>query len=324
VLFCAAAGDLPALDISQGVTIVRRGTRYTVYREARKFYETEGKGNFDLVIDEINTRPFLTPSFVKDVPVVALIHQVAREIWHHQFPFPANLAGRFYFEHRWLKQYKDVPVVTVSESSRASLEQYGLHHAITVPEGIKLDHEPIETKKEVAPTIVFCGRLTRNKRPHHAVAAFNHLVQRIPEAVMWVVGDGDMMTALRRKAHKNISFLGRVSHEEKFELMAKAHVLVATSVREGWGLVVTEAASVGTPAVAYDVAGLRDSVKASNGTLVTPDPRSLAVELESALPKLVEGTGPVPVVGGVAPWSEVAAGILAAAPIPQPIPAIPG
>ncbi len=33
-----------------------------------------------------------------------------------------------------------------------------------------------------------------------------------------------------------------------------------TSQREGWGIVVTEAASQGTPAVVYDVNGLRDSV----------------------------------------------------------------
>jgi glycosyltransferase involved in cell wall biosynthesis len=314
VLFCGAAEGLPALDISQGVTIVRRGTRFTVYREARKFYEAEGVGKFDLVIDEINTRPFLTPTFVKDAPVVALIHQVAREVWFHQFPFPANLAGRFYFERRWLKQYRDVPVVTVSESSRASLEQYGLHHAVTVPEGINLEHGQLpEAKKESAPTVLFCGRLTRNKRPHHAISAFNNLVRRIPEATMWVVGDGEMLPALRRRAHPNVSFLGRVSHDEKFELMAKAHVLVATSVREGWGLVVTEAASVGTPAIAYDVAGLRDSVRASNGLLVKPDPISLADQLEKTLPHMVDGKGPVPVVGGVAPWSEVATGILEAA-----------
>lgn len=310
VLFCAASEGLPALDITEGVTIVRRGNRFTVYREARKFYETEGKGKFDLVIDEINTRPFLTPSFVTDVPVVALIHQVAREVWLHQFPFPANLAGRYYFERKWLKQYANVPVVTVSESSRESLVQYGIEHAVTVPEGIKLNDHSFEMKKESSPTVIFCGRLTRNKRPHHAVRAFNALTERMPDASMWVVGDGEMLPALRRKAHRNVSFLGRVSHEEKFELMSKAHVLVATSVREGWGLVVTEAASVGTPTVAYDVAGLCDSVRASNGILVPPSPAALAQQLAMSLPQMVEGSGPVPVVGGVAPWTQVAAEIL--------------
>ena len=43
--------------------------------------------------------------------------------------------------------------------------------------------------------------------------------------------------------------------------MAEAHVLLMTSVREGWGLVVTEANACGTPAVVYNVPGLRDSVR---------------------------------------------------------------
>jgi len=38
-------------------------------------------------------------------------------------------------------------------------------------------------------------------------------------------------------------------------------VLAVTSVKEGWGLVVTEANSQGTPAVVYNVDGLRDSVR---------------------------------------------------------------
>jgi glycosyltransferase involved in cell wall biosynthesis len=40
-------------------------------------------------------------------------------------------------------------------------------------------------------------------------------------------------------------------------------------VKEGWGLIVTEAASQGTPAVVYDVDGLRDSVRNGETGLVT-------------------------------------------------------
>ena len=42
--------------------------------------------------------------------------------------------------------------------------------------------------------------------------------------------------------------------------MSRAHVLLVPGVREGWGLVVTEANAMGTPAMAYDVPGLQDSV----------------------------------------------------------------
>jgi len=52
-----------------------------------------------------------------------------------------------------------------------------------------------------------------------------------------------------------------VDEIKKFELFKKAHILLHASVKEGWGLVVIEAASQVTPSVVYDVAGLRDSVK---------------------------------------------------------------
>src|SRR5437879_8219840 len=59
--------------------------------------------------------------------------------------------------------------------------------------------------------------------------------------------------------------------------MTEAHVLLMTSVREGWGLVVTEANARGTPAVVYDVPGLRDSVRnEQTGLVVPPRPKSLS------------------------------------------------
>jgi glycosyltransferase involved in cell wall biosynthesis len=59
--------------------------------------------------------------------------------------------------------------------------------------------------------------------------------------------------------------------------MQKAALITATSIKEGWGLIVTEAASQGTPAVVYDVDGLRDSVQDGvTGLATAQDPRALA------------------------------------------------
>jgi glycosyltransferase involved in cell wall biosynthesis len=93
--------------------------------------------------------------------------------------------------------------------------------------------------------------------------------------------------------------------------MATAHALVCTSVREGWGLVVSEAAAVGTGTVAYDVPGLRDSVGATGGTLVAPTPEALGVAL---LPIAYDpASAPRPVATGTAPFSDVADALLAGA-----------
>jgi glycosyltransferase involved in cell wall biosynthesis len=61
--------------------------------------------------------------------------------------------------------------------------------------------------------------------------------------------------------HESVKFLGRLPAADKHRYMAAVHALLMASVREGWGLVVTEANRCGTPAIVYDVPGLRDSVR---------------------------------------------------------------
>jgi glycosyltransferase involved in cell wall biosynthesis len=167
--------------------------------------------------------------------------------------------------------------------------------------------------KEPVPTVVFIGRLSANKRPGHAIRAFGLVRRQMPDAVMWVIGRGPQEARLRRAAGPGVIFFGHVPEEEKRERLARAHVLVATSVREGWGLVVTEAAASGTVAIGYDVPGLRDSIGVSGGILTRADPVSLAAGLLGLLSSVAEGYGPQVRPAGVVPWAEVADAILAVA-----------
>ena len=96
--------------------------------------------------------------------------------------------------------------------------------------------------------------------------------------------------------------LGRVSNSERAELLSRAHVLVATSVREGWGLTVSEAAVCGTPSIGYAVPGLVDSVPASGGALVDPNPDALG----DALVRFFDGALRLTPRASTRPWSEVA------------------
>jgi glycosyltransferase involved in cell wall biosynthesis/O-antigen/teichoic acid export membrane protein len=311
-IFSAAVDDRPARELANGVEIVRRGGRLGVYREARRFWRREGDGRYDLVIDCVNTRPFLCPRFIRNVPVVAVVHQVAREIWRYETPWPISVLGRYLLEPVWLRAYRDVPVVTVSESSRESLADYGLRRVTVVPEGwVPARPDPVE--KESVPTVVFIGRLSANKRPEHAIRAFGLVRRQLPEAQMWVIGSGPEEARLRKMAGPGVIFLGRVPEEEKRQRLGRAHALIATSVREGWGLVVTEAAASGTVAIGYDVAGLRDSIEASGGILTRADPPSLATGLVGLLSSVVAGDGPQAEPAGVVPWTEVATGILTVA-----------
>jgi glycosyltransferase involved in cell wall biosynthesis/O-antigen/teichoic acid export membrane protein len=308
--FTSAVSGRPSLEVVDGVKIIRRGGRHSVYGEARRYFERQGRGRFDLVIDEVNTRPFGTARWAQGTPSVALVHQVAREVWFHEMRWPMALLGRYVLEPRWLRNLGQAPVLTVSESSRASLRSYGLSNVWIVPEGQSRVERPA-VEREPVPTMVFVGRLAANKRPGDAIDAFASVRRRLVDAQLWVIGSGPQEEELRRRAPEGVTFLGRLPEDEKFERLARAHVLLATSVREGWGLNVSEAAQVGTPAVAYNVAGLSDSVTASDGILVEPVPAAMATALVEHLPRWAAGDLR-PVRGdGVKPWPEVARALLA-------------
>ncbi|NUU25183.1 MAG: glycosyltransferase family 4 protein [Streptomycetaceae bacterium] len=306
--FSAAVPGRPAEETDgDGIRLVRAGGRLGVYRAARVWYrEALDRGErFDLLVDEVNTRPFGCAGWSAGAPVVALVHQVAREIWNYAFPWPVALVGRHVLEPRWLRALADVPVLTVSPSSRRSLRAYGLRRIALVPEGIDARTRPA-VPRELRPTLIHVGRLSAVKQVDQAFEAFRLVREQMPTVRLWLVGDGPEYARLRKTAPDGVSFLGRVPSATRDELLARAHALVCTSVREGWALVVDEAAAMGTPTIAYANPGLLDSVPAAGGVLVPPDPEALAAGLLDHLPAWAEAPSPEGWKGGAVSWDEVA------------------
>lgn len=261
-LFTSEFQGSKAEEFLDGIRVVRAGGKYSVYRKAKRHYEKYfSKENYDIVIDEVNTRPFFTPKFVNHGEgVVALIHQLAREYWFYETRFPLSYIGYHFLENRWLKNYVNVPTVTVSESTRQDLLDLGFRRVFVVSEGLNFTPLIAVPEKASKPVVVFAGRLNRAKRPDHAIKAFNIVKEKVPEAYLRVLGDGPLIKDLEKMAGEGVQFFGGLSNAERRKLIRNAYVLVNPSVREGWGLNVIEANALGVPCVAYDVGGLRDSV----------------------------------------------------------------
>ena len=275
-LFCPKVIGRPNREIIDGVNIVREGGKYTVYGRGRSYFKKQ-RDNYDLVIDEVNPRPFLNPKILNRKPVLVLFHQMIREEWFYEMPFPVSYLCNFY-ENRWLVPYRGTPTLTVSASSKKDLEEIGFKNVSIIPMGI--DTKPLDKvgQKEASPTVVFLGRLKRHKLPDHAINAFLIIKKEIPAAKMWVIGEGYMLDELKQLRLEDVSFRGHVENKLKYDLLSRAHLVLVPSMKEGWGLVVTESNAMGTPVVAYDVNGLRDSVlDGINGILVgDKTPESLA------------------------------------------------
>jgi glycosyltransferase involved in cell wall biosynthesis len=190
----------------------------------------------------------------------------------------------FLAEPIYLRWYRHIPVLTVSTSTRDDLRGLGFKGPITVvPEGLEtvIDRS---TAKPTDPSFLYVGRLVPSKQVEHMLMALARFRYLTGAGALTLVGSGTqryeqslMALALRLDIQENVTFLGWVSSSDKHRLMADSHALLMTSVREGWGLVVTEANACGTPAIVYDVPGLRDSVRHEvTGLVVPPRPYSLA------------------------------------------------
>jgi glycosyltransferase involved in cell wall biosynthesis len=232
---------------------------------------------FDIVIDEINTVPFRSQKVSRGKPIIALIHQLAREVWFYETRFPMNLLGYYVLEPFWLREYRRIPTITVSDSTRKDLQDLSFRKIHVIHNGISRKPLAELPSKEDTPVLIFVGRLVRSKLPNHAIAAFRLIKIALPNTQLWVLGNGYMKSQLERESPPGVRFFGRVTEEEKFELLKRAHVMLVPSVREGWGISVIEANAMGTPAIGYAVPGLVDSIVNRVTGLLTPPLNPLAL-----------------------------------------------
>lgn len=269
LLSCGFQGA-PSNETLEGINVIRRGSRASFNYTVPLWWKREGHLlSPDIIIDDINKIPFMTPLFVNK-PVVGIIHHLFGKSIFREVGF---LAGTYVslFERLIPTVYKGVPIATVSESTRSECIALGLkpEQLSVIYNGIAPDEFPmaVATKASV-PTLVYFGRLKRYKSVAHVIRAFSIVHENIPNAQLQIIGRGDdlaslqeLVTTLRLNSH--VVFRGWVTGAEKIEYLSKAHVAINPSVKEGWGITNIEANACGTPVISADVPGLRDSV--SNG-----------------------------------------------------------
>jgi len=264
-------------EVLEGVTVIRMGNPVTVYPLARRYYVEKLRGRFDVVIDEYTCRPFMTHRFVRE-PLVFLVNELAGEKYGHVLPPVLSHLFQWWIEPFWMRRYKDFPTLTISRSTQKDLKDLGFSDVAIVPMGVGFEPVAEIPAKEDAPTLLFVGLLKETNLADHVIEAFRIVCRVFPLARLWIAGRGPELPRLKRLAEDmDVTFLGYVSEEEKIRRMQRAHLFLMPAVREGWGLVVTEANACGTPAIGYDVPGLRDSIRdGQTGCLVQPDPEALA------------------------------------------------
>jgi glycosyltransferase involved in cell wall biosynthesis len=307
-------------EIKDGVSIQRSGNRFSVYWRVPRLVR---KTKHDLVVDVVNTRPFMTAAWKKNVSdptaYCAIIFQTAEEVWHEETPLFISYLGRYLLEPWWLTAYAKFPTWTISQSSLQSLNGFGLEQVknlgIGIPDKTVCEFGDRDTDiNEDKRSIAYCSRLVPMKRPIDAIKAFEMFHEKIGDGRCYrleIIGTGVLEEEVNRLAKDSkfeILVHGRVSDGEKNAIFGRSLAILGTSVREGWGLTMSEGAQYGALPVAYNVPGLRDSVAAAGGVLSQQNPFALAESLHDVV---VNGTKVDRDLNlGLADWKDIATLIL--------------
>jgi len=305
-----------------GIDIIRRGGRFTVYPRVLGWLLAHGR-RADILLDCQNGIPFFTPLVLpRRVPVLGLMHHVHADQFGAHFPGWLAWLGRLLEGTAARRVYRRHGTVAVSPSTVTAMRER-LRWAgdiYLIPNGTPLPQAGGRQASQEAPVplihgfvpgsvpgavpgsvpgpaarsapgrgrLVWLGRVVAHKRAELIVpvAARGFVID--------VIGRGPGTAALRAAAAAVPAADGRVclhgflSEEDKFDAMRGALLHLNTSQGEGWGLCVLEAAALGVPTVAYDVPGLRDSVRDGETGWLVRDGEELADVVERAARELAD------------------------------------
>ena len=280
-------------DTMDGVEVYLVGNRYTVYLLAPLLYLVSLRNRANVVLDIINGIPFCTPLFSRK-PKVGLMHHVHREMFLIEL---GPLLGRLGLSiERYMVPllYRNVPVITVSQSSMKQLREL-LHRGDMLDIRLVyngIDHQVYhgDGNKFARPTVLCLGRVKRYKQIPRLICMMPAVRREVPDVELIIAGGGDAADEVEQEIERLgvgdfVQYRGFVSEEEKLRLYSQAWVMATPSLIEGWGLTVMEANACGTPAVAFNAPGLNESIVNDRNGLLASDDRQFVKHLIDILKK---------------------------------------
>ena len=224
------------------------------------------KCHYDVVVNDLgHAVPWISSTILNKHNIVFFRHLHARSLPGQVNPIMAKFITAI--ERCYFIIYHDTVFVTESTTSKNDLLKLGIkeNEIIMIPPGVDkgLFHPAAKSKY---PSMVYFGGMRKYKRPLETLYLLKGLLGKLQYVKLFVIGTGPEERSMKRLANElnmqdYVEFTGRISSEELSGIVASSWLNVHTSVTEGWGLSILEAAASGTPTVAYDVPGVRDTVE---------------------------------------------------------------
>jgi glycosyltransferase involved in cell wall biosynthesis len=201
---------------------------------------------------------------------------------------------------RWTFNQADV-VFCYTDTDKQRVRSLGVGSRIeVVPNGIDTNRfTPEGPESELidhdGPVVLFVGRLVESKRPGDAIAAFERVLDEVPDAQLYFCGEGQLREELELNAtdcgiRDRVSFLGHVPYDEMPRVYRSGDVLVLPSRAESVPRTVLESISSGIPVVVNDLPQVRDVVGDRGTTTETTDSAGCADRIVEWIGRPIDGS----------------------------------
>ncbi|MHB1493643.1 MAG: glycosyltransferase family 4 protein [Thermoplasmataceae archaeon] len=246
-----------------GIKIIRFGSRVVPHIALPLILL---RNRYDIVIADLgHAVPWVSPILLKKKTVVSFLHLHARSLPGQVGKALATLITAI--EKLYFIFYHELRFVTISQTSFDDLIALGIKskNISMINPGVNSELFKPSRKTENS-SIIYFGGMRPYKRPEEALYLLRNLLCKNINVTLTIVGDGPSKEGLERLSIElNIKdyviFTGAISREKLSALVSSSWLNIHSSVTEGWGISIVEAASAGTPTVAYKVAGVSDSIK---------------------------------------------------------------
>ncbi|HUJ72572.1 MAG TPA: glycosyltransferase family 4 protein [Verrucomicrobiae bacterium] len=277
-LLCAGYDGAPREERMDGIRILRGPNEYIFNWWAPLKTRALGLRQYDVILEYISKVPCFVPAFVTATPTAVMIPHLFGKTAFAELPW-LMAAYAYGLERPIPYVYRKSLFWALSKTTAEDLLSRGIptERIEIIYPGFNEDLLKAEPgiQKTPYPSLVYIGRLKRYKRVDLIIEAVTRLRTQYPDIRFFVVGTGDHEKELRGQVakvglEKAVEFCGFVSEARKKELLQMAWVGTQTSTIEGWGLGVIEAGACGTPTVASDSPGLRESVRDGQTGILVP------------------------------------------------------
>lgn len=301
-LVCSGWKGAPSREVVDGIEVERHGDRNSFTIVGRDAVRSALKaGRPDILVEDINKLPLFL-SGLSDAPLYVIIpHLFGNTIFHEASIPSASLVWLAERPIPWA--YRRGQFHAISESTRDDLVERGVAASrirVIHPGVDSVRHHPDPAARSATPAFLYLGRLKRYKGVETAIRALAVARATRSDLILDIAGTGDDRTRLEGLVRNlgldgAVRFHGFVSEADKLRLLQSTWANIFPSPKEGWGITIVEAAASGTPSLASDSPGLRDSVRHGETGYLVPhgDAGALAarmLELASS-PELVQRLG---------------------------------